>query len=284
MAEPDDIEARELGLELIDASRIYEGYLIPRYVDRKKQERFPPYRRAIIGLAARQRRFLRAAYTLADAGMVLEAVGPLRSMLEYLICQNWLAADPDRNWKVWMKDDHGARDVWRERSQKNTPKLYAAAVDAITPEQLKEAEAVAAGRAKLETACGAKLPTDAHKNVELRAAQAGMTLLYDGVYRYMSNVGVHPSMLATELLMEQRSTGLMLCSEPTTQFVALPVYLQGASFLYEALQGSAELTPELRGRGLAALGVKIRAMAEARMEAKVANWRDLAPGQAFEQP
>jgi hypothetical protein len=64
---------------------------------------------------------------------------------------------------------------------------------AITPEQLKEAEAVAAGRAKLESEYGAKLPTDAHKNVELRAAQAGMTLLYDGVYRYMSNVGVHPS-------------------------------------------------------------------------------------------
>jgi hypothetical protein len=84
--------------------------------------------------------------------------------------------------------------------------------------------------------------------------------------------------------MEQRSTGLMLCRAPTTEFVALPVYLQGASFLYEALQGSAELTPELRGRGLAALGLKFRAMAEARMDAKVPNWRDLTPGEASEQP
>jgi uncharacterized protein DUF5677 len=211
MAEPDDIEAKELGLKLLDASRIYENYLIPRYADREKQERFPPYRRAIIGLAARQRRFLRAAYALADAGLMLEAVGPLRSMLEYLICQNWLAADPDRNWKVWMKDDHSARDVWRQRSQKNMPKLYDAAVDTLTPEQLKEAEAVAAGRARLETEYGAKLPTDAHKNVELRAAQVSMTLLYDSLYRYMSNVGVHPSLLATDLLMEQRARGLMLC-------------------------------------------------------------------------
>jgi hypothetical protein len=81
-------------LGLLDASRIYEGFVIPSYEGRLRRRRFPPHRRAIIGLVARQRRFLRAAYTLADAGQALEAVGPLRSMLEFLICQRWLARDP----------------------------------------------------------------------------------------------------------------------------------------------------------------------------------------------
>jgi len=75
-------KARSLGLALLDASRIYEGFVIPSFEGRLRQRRFPPHRRAIIGLVGRQRRFLRAAYTLADAEQVLEAVGPLRSMLE----------------------------------------------------------------------------------------------------------------------------------------------------------------------------------------------------------
>jgi hypothetical protein len=80
--------ARSLGLALLDASQIYEGFVIPSFERHLLGRRlFPPHRRAIIGLAGRQRRFLRAAYTLADAGLVLEAVGPLRSMLEFLICQ-----------------------------------------------------------------------------------------------------------------------------------------------------------------------------------------------------
>ncbi len=99
MTQPGDeaARARSLGLALLDASRIYEGFVIPSCEGRLRRRRFPPHRRAIIGLVARQRRFLRAAYALADAGQLLEAVGPLRSMLEFLICQRWLAHDPDRN-------------------------------------------------------------------------------------------------------------------------------------------------------------------------------------------
>jgi len=105
MAEPgeEDAKARSLGLALLDTSRIYEGFVIPSF---EGDLRFPPHRRAIIGLTGRQRRFLRAAYTLADAGQVLEAVGPLRSMLEFLVRQLWLARDPDRNWALWMAKEH----------------------------------------------------------------------------------------------------------------------------------------------------------------------------------
>jgi hypothetical protein len=95
MTEPGDeaAKARSLGLALLDASRTYEGLVIPSFEGRLRRRPFPPHRRAIIGLVGRQRRFLRAAYTLADAGQMLEAVGPLRSMLEFLICQRWLAYD-----------------------------------------------------------------------------------------------------------------------------------------------------------------------------------------------
>src|SRR5215470_11242837 len=117
MTEPGEEEAakaRALGLALFEASRIYEGFVIPSF---EGDLRFPPHLRAIIGLAGRQRRFLRAAYTLADTGQVLEAVGPLRSMLEFLVRQLWLAHDPDRNWALWMATEHKASDLRQKRIQ-----------------------------------------------------------------------------------------------------------------------------------------------------------------------
>ena len=239
MSEPGDeaAKARTLGLALLDTSRVYEGFIIPTFEGRLRRRRFPPHLRAIIGLVARQRRFLRAVYTLADAGQVLEAVGPLRSMLEFLICRRWLAHDPDRNWKLWMADDHAARDLWRERLRRHAPALHDAAVEALTPEQRKEGEAVAAGRMQLAAELGERQPADRHK-LEQRAAQVGLSFIYDGLYRYESNAATHPSMLATELLMESHPRGLLLRSEPTTQFVAPPVYLHAAWLLYEALKGS----------------------------------------------
>src|SRR5258707_8950760 len=118
-----EAQARSLGLALLDASSIYEDFVIPSYVGVFRRRRFPPHRRAIIGLVGRQRRFLRAAYTLADAGQILEAIGPLRAMFEFLVCQRWLARDPDRNWKIWMTDDHAARDLWRDRLKQQSPPL-----------------------------------------------------------------------------------------------------------------------------------------------------------------
>ena len=128
----DEAEARSLGLALLKASRTYEDFLIPRTEGRLRVRRFPPHRRAIIGLVGRQRRFLRAAYTLADAGLALEAIGPLRSMFKSLVCQRWLAPDPDRNWKLWMAEDHGARDLWRKRLSEHAPALHDAAAASLT--------------------------------------------------------------------------------------------------------------------------------------------------------
>lgn len=150
-AGPDAAKARSLGLALLDANRICEGFAIPRF---ESNLPFPPHRRAIIGLVSRQRRFLRAVYTLADAGLTLEAVGPLRSMLEFLIRQCWLAHDPDLNWKLWMADDHAARDVWLKRAREHTPALHDAAVAAFTPEQREEGEEIGAVRTQLAAELG----------------------------------------------------------------------------------------------------------------------------------
>jgi hypothetical protein len=175
-----------------------------------------------MGLVGRQRRFLRAAYTLADAGQALEAVGPPRSVLEFLICQRWLAHDPNRNWKVWMTDDHAARDLWRERARRHAPVLHDAAVESLTPEQRKEGEAVAAGRVRLAGEFGGRQPDD-RRTLEQRAAQVGLSFIYDVLYRYESRAATHPTMSAVDLLLEKHPKGLLLRGEPTAQFASPPV-------------------------------------------------------------
>lgn len=283
MAEPNEEEtqAKSLGLSLLDASRIYENFVIPTYEGFLRRRPYPPHRRAIIGLVGRQRRFLRAAYTLADAGLLLEAVGPLRSMFEFLVCQRWLAHDPERNWQVWMADDHAARDLWRDRLREHAPALHAAAAASLTEEQRKEGEAVAAARLRLAAELGDRRPED-RRSLEQRAADVGLSFLYDGLYRYESSAATHPTMLAVDLFLAKHSRGLLLGAEPTGQFVPLPVYLHGAVLLCESLKGSAELTPALRLREISSIGRELYALSEKRASARLPNWAELLPAEAFE--
>jgi Family of unknown function (DUF5677) len=271
-------KARALGLALMDASLAYEGFVIPSFEGGLP---FPRYRRAIIGLVGRQRRFLRATYTLADTEQVLEAIGPLRSMLEYLVCQRWLALDPDVNVNLWMAQDHTSRDLMRERMRQHTPALHDAAMEALTPEQRQEAEEVAAGREQLAAELGDQRPGRA--NLEQRAAQVGLSILYDVLYRYESGAGPHPTMTSVDLLLEKHPTGLVLRGEPTKQFASIPVYLHGAYLLCEALKGSAELTPALDLPELPALGSHLYALLVERMKAQVPNWRELLPPEIVDQ-
>jgi hypothetical protein len=279
--EASKVRARALGLALLDASRVYEDFVIPSFEGRLRRRRFPPHRRAIIGLVGRQRRFLRAAYTLADTEQALEAVGPLRSMLEFLVCQRWLAHDPDLNWKLWMAQDHAARDLWREKFRQTAPMLHDAAVESLTPEQRKEGEEVAAGRMRLAAELGDRRP--GRRNLEQQAAQVGLSFLYDLLYRYESSAGPHPTMLSVDLLLEKHPKGLVLRGEPTAQFVPPPVYLHGAFLLYEALKGSGELTPALNLRELPSLGRDIYALVVERTNVRLPNWRELLPREIVDQ-
>ena len=279
----EEAKARSLGLALLDASRAYEGFVIPTWEGFLRKRRFPPHRRAIIGLVGRQRRFLRAVYTLADAGLVLEATGPLRSMLEFLVCQRWLALDPDRNWQLWMDDGHASRDLLLDRVRKHAPALHDAAVDARTPEQRAEGEETAVGRKQLAAELGDRQRDERRITLEQRAAQVGLSLLYDGLYRYVSSAGPHPTLHATDLLMEKRPKGLVLRGEPTALFAAQPVYLHGAWLLYEALKGSGELPPALNLPGLPSLGRDLYALLEERADTQVPNWRELMPQEKPDQ-
>jgi hypothetical protein len=197
-------------------------------------------------------------------------------MLEFPTCQRWLAHNPDRNWKVWMADDHAARDLWRERLRKHAPALHDAAVESLTPEQRKEGEAVAAGRMRLAAELGDR-QSDDRRNLEQRAAQVGLSFLYDGLYRYESNAAAHPTMFAVDLLLEGHSKGLLLCAEPTAQFVPPPVYLHGAWLLYETLKGSGELTPALSLPELSSLGRDLYALLEQQLKRRLPNWQELLP-------
>ena len=120
-------------------------------------------------------------------------------------------------------------------------------------------------------------------NLEQRAAQVGLSILYDVLYRYESGAGPHPTMTSIDLLLEKHPNGLVLRGEPTAQFAAPPVYLHGAHLLCEALRGSGELTPALNLPELPSLGRDISALVVERMDAQVPNWRELVPPEIADQ-
>lgn len=279
----EEAQARSLGLALLDASRIYEDFPIPRYEGRLRRRPIPDYRRLTIGLVGRQRRFLRAVYTLTDAGLGLEAIGPLRSMFEFLVCQRWLATDPDRNWKLWVASDHAKRDVWRERLQRRASALYDAAAASRTPTQREEEEVIAAVRRRLSAELGDGWRKEV-PSIERQADLGGLGALYDLLYRYESSAASHATLLAIDLLTERRPEGLVLRSEPTAQFASLSPYLHGALLLYEALKDGAELARGLDLQELPGLGRDIYALVERRANARLPNWQELLSSETLDQP
>lgn len=83
--------------------------------------------------------------------------------------------------------------------------------------------------------------------------------------------------------METHSRGLLLRAEPTSQFVAPPVYLHRALLLCEALHGTGELTAKLSLPELPSLRRDLYALTAGRDGASVPNWRDLIPREVFDE-
>jgi hypothetical protein len=75
----------------------------------------------------------------------------------------------------------------------------------------------------------------------------------------------------------------VLRGEPTAQFAAPPVYLHGAHLLYEALNESGDRTPALRLPELPLLGRDLHVLAEQHANARLPNWQELLPSEAFDQ-
>jgi len=271
----DEARARSVGRALLDASSVYEDFLIPRWEGVLRLRRVPQHRRLTTALVARQRRFLRAAYTLADAGQMLEALGPVRSMFEFLVRQRWLALDSERNWKLWIEHDHAARDRWRMGLRKRAPALHDAAVASLTPEQHQEAQEIAAVRARVRADLDEPRPNDRSRVDKQMAERVGLGFIYDAVYQYESSVAVHPTLLAIDVLSQRRRRGLLVCREPTTQFAPVAPYLQGALLLHAALKGAGEQTQALSLPQLPSLGRDLRTLAEERLNARLPNWRQL---------
>lgn len=260
----DETTARSIGLALLAASEVYEDFLVPRTEGAIRRKPVARHKSAVAALVGRQRRFLRAAYLLADADMDLEAIGPIRSMFEFHVTQLWLALDPDLNWMLWMERDHVTRDTWRAGVAEHAPTLHAAALAALTPKQQAEAKEITEVRKQINVRlAGRKAMVPSLRE---RAQAVDLAHWYDLLYRYESNAAMHPTLLATDLLFESTTRGLRLHGEPTQQFVRLPVYLQGAHLLHMALQDCGEQIPSLRlpelddlGRDIAAAVVRFSA-------------------------
>ena len=165
---------------------------------------------------------------------------------------------------------------------KHAPALHAAAVASLTRDQLEEAEVIAAVRAQVADELGDRRPED-RQRIEQQAAQVGLSFMYDGLYRYESNAAMHATLLAVDLLLEKVPRGLVLRSEPTSQFVPLPVYLHGAELLYVALDNSGEHSPTLRIAELPSLGDTLRGLVEQHASSRLPNWQDLLSSEAFNQ-
>jgi hypothetical protein len=268
--------ARSIGLALTASSEIYDDFLIPRTEGVLGRRPVARHKTAVIALVGRQRRFLRAAYLLADANMDLEAIGPIRSMFEFFVTQLWLALDPDLNWMLWMERDHVTRDTWREGVAEHVPALHAAALAALTAEQHTEAKEIVDVRTQIKARLGDRKVEVPHLRERAKAVDLGQW--YDLLYRYESNAGMHPSLLATDLLLQSTPRGLRLHGEPTKQFVRLPVYLQGAHLLHMALKDCGEQVPSLRLPEVDKLGVDVAAAVVQYSSHTVGSLQNLANG------
>jgi len=125
-------------------------------------------------------------------------------MFEFLVCQRWLAREPDRNWKLWMREDYAARDRMRNRLRERASALYAAADASLSAEQHEEAAVIADVRTRVAAELGDRQPED-RSGQEQKAALVGLGFVYDVLYRYGSSVAVHPTLLAVDLLYEKSS-------------------------------------------------------------------------------
>ena len=181
-------QARAAGLDLWAASRQFTKTLIHREAGLATG--------LLVGMVARSRALLRAAYALADEGYELEAMLQVRALNEYAITARWFVLDADYHALLIAIDDLKARlRIDREVQQHGG-------------EQILTAESKARDEAKLAEfleQCGERrkeLPP-----LIQRAEAAGMMLYYSLAYRSDSQAAAHPSLWAVEQFTEEEPDG-----------------------------------------------------------------------------
>lgn len=248
---PDETRARECGLRLLELSGTYD-----RVALRAEAE---PQLLTLIGLVARQRRLLRAIYTLADADMHLEAGILARTMLEYLIVLRWLRVNPQLHHAMWVQHDLEARlRMDREirevasTAQAEPPAALAAESRDFYENALRQARhQVEKERVALGLEEAPRYPT-----LKEQATAAGLAMAYARLYRIESQSGAHPMVMAIDELLEE-GDGVLVLSEPRSN---ARNYGTAAIALMESLQLAKRLLPELPLDGLDEVSDEIRAL------------------------
>jgi uncharacterized protein DUF5677 len=181
-------EARAVGLDLWEASSQFTKTLVSPEAGLAGG--------LLIGMVARSRALLRAAYALADDGYELEAMLQVRALNEYAITVKWLCLDADYHALLIGIDDLKARlRIDRE-------------VTALGGEQILTPESKARDEAKLaelRAECGER-PAELPRLIK-RAEAAGMALYYSLAYRADSQAAAHPSLWAVEQFAEAAPDG-----------------------------------------------------------------------------
>jgi hypothetical protein len=237
--------ARECGLRLLELSTIYERGVV--------RHEAGPETLGIVGLVARQRRLLRGAFMLADAGQRLEASILLRAMLEFLIRQLWLQANPAVNYRLWAIDDLVARLRIDREIRELAPEAHGDALQVMRPETRLEYErALQRMQEELEglrEQAGFEL-APRYPNLREQAEAVGLGFSYSLAYRFDSLSAAHPSAMAVEQLFEPHPEGVRVLPEPPPERGYAEPYGVGALILRDALAHAAEQIPELRVDGL----------------------------------
>jgi hypothetical protein len=247
--------AREVGLNLLEISSTYERRVI--------RPEAGPAALAIVGLVARQRRLLRGAYLLADAEQRLEASILLRTMLEFLIRQTWLQADPELNYTLWVLDDLEARLRIDREIRKQARDEHGQALEVMEPvmrslyeksldEMRRQVEAL---RQRLGLERNPRYP-----NLREQAQAVGLSFSYSLAYRFDSLSAAHPSAMAVEQLFARHPQGVRVLADPPPERGYADPYSVGAFILREALGHAAEQISELALEGIEELGARLDAV------------------------
>lgn len=242
---PEEKVARECGLRLVEISVIYERAVVP---DAAGTEAL-----ATVGLVARQRRLLHAAYLLADAGMSLEATYMVRAMAEFLIRQRWLELDPRRNQVLWTRDDLKARLRIDREIRELLPAGHAEAVElmgaevraAYEAEMAKMGQQLDEAAAELGEPGTARRKQTAYPTLREQAHATGLDVFYSLAYRSDSLLA-HPTVYAIEQLFEAHPPdGVRVVADPPAGRGYADTYGVAAFILRDALASAGAQLPEL---------------------------------------
>jgi len=193
---------------------------------------------AAVGLTLRARRLVRAAVRLADEASWLEAQILLRTLLEYVITLEWIAADPELRILSWWQADERSFDVMVSEvsSLISQPIEIPAADDAARRDLIEQI-------AKEAAAAGAP----PYPSLQERARQVRGSLAYSLLFRLYSQGGVHPfrqSLLPLLQDMPERKA-VLVHAHPKEGPVDDPYYLC-AVLLVIALERLSGLEPGLQ--------------------------------------